>query len=93
MGSLAMRLLRRLPTGPTAVQGARISERVKPPLGPFLPAPTSMQGTTLTFLNHTVDYPCGIHWDDPAQTKLWRYNLHYMPYLYQSGATRKVQRA
>ena len=52
-----------------------------------------MQGTTLTFLNHTVDYPYGIHWHDPAQTKLWRYNLHYMHYLQQPGTTRKAQRA
>ena len=87
------RLLRHVPAGPTAIQDARVSGRVQPPKVPFLPAPTSMQWTSLTFLNHTVDYPYGIHWHDPAQTKLWRYNLHYMPYLHQPGATRKAQRA
>jgi uncharacterized heparinase superfamily protein len=86
------RLLRCLPAGPATVQGTCISECVQPPLGPFLSAPTSVQGTTLTFLNHTVDYPCGIDWYDPAQTKLWRYNLHYMHYLHQPGMTRKAQR-
>ena len=87
------RLLQLLPAGPTAIQDARVSARVQPPKVPFLSAPTSRQGTTLTFLNHTVDCPGGIHWHDPAQTKLWRYNLHSMHYLHQPGTTRKAQRA
>jgi len=86
------RLLRCLPAGLATVPGARISECVQPPLVPFLSAPTSVHGTTLTFLNHTVDYPCGIDWYDPAQPKLWRYNLHYMHYLHQPGITRQAQR-
>ena len=86
------RLLRCLPAGPATVPGVRISECVQPPLVPFLSAPTSVHGTTFTFLNHTVDYPCGADWHDPAQTKLWRYNLHYMHYLHQPGITPQAQR-
>lgn len=33
------------------------------------------------FLNHSVTYAPKIKWNDPAQEKLWLYNLHYFDYL------------
>lgn len=91
-GFVRNRLLRYLPAGLATVQGARIRRCGQPLLAPFLSAPTRVQGTAFTFLNHTVDYPCGIDWHDLAQTKLWRYNLQYMHYLQQPGMTRQDQR-
>lgn len=91
-GLARKRLVHSLPAGSSVVQGARLSEHIQPPRLPFLPTPKSLQGTSLTFLNHTVDYPLGVHWDDPALPKLWRYNLHYMPFLHQPGITATERR-
>ena len=59
-----------LPAGPATVQGACLSECVQPPRVPFLSALTNVQGTTLTFLNHTVDYPQGLG-DQFARIAKW----------------------
>jgi uncharacterized heparinase superfamily protein len=33
------------------------------------------------FLRHRIQYPAGILWDDPLQSQLWRYHLHYFSYV------------
>jgi uncharacterized heparinase superfamily protein len=81
------RVLRGLPPGSAMVEGARLSDRVQPPCLPFLRSLRSLRETTLTFLNHTVSYPHGVRWDAPEPVKLWRYNLHYMPFLHQCDMT------
>lgn len=86
------RVLRGLPMGSAMVEGARVSDRVRPPRLPFLRPLRSLRDTTLTFLNHPVRYPQGVRWDDPEPVKLWRYNLHYMHFLHQCDMTAARQR-
>jgi len=86
------RVLRTLPPGPSAVRKVRLRAVLEPPLQPFLATPRSVDGMVVTLLNHSVDYSAGIHWNDPRQTKLWRYCLHYMACLRQEGMTPAAQR-
>jgi len=86
-GLVRSRVLHGLPPGASMVEGARFSDRVRPPSLSFLRTLRSLQGMTLTFLNRTVRYPDGVRWDDPEPVKLWRYNLHYMHFLHQCDMT------
>jgi len=33
------------------------------------------------FLNHRVEFPAEIGWQDPHHSRLWRFNLHYFDYI------------
>jgi uncharacterized heparinase superfamily protein len=75
----------------------RIDAAPPPPLrqaeGPWAAPPqrpASMLGPAhFRFLNHERDLAdCG--WDDPAEAKLWRYNLHYFDDLGADGAAART---
>ncbi len=42
---------------------------------------TNLKTRTFVFLNHSVQFPRQIEWNDPRQEKLWLYHLHYFDYL------------
>jgi uncharacterized heparinase superfamily protein len=45
--------------------------------------PSGLDGSTISFLNHTRPLDAtAIDWQAAAETKLWRYNLHYFDYLH-----------
>lgn len=45
--------------------------------------PISFADNAFLFLNHRVDRPNHIDWNDSKQSKLWLYNLHYFDVLHQ----------
>ena len=86
------RVLRCLPAGPAIQEGAEVQEGLPGPVTCFLRKETKMQGTQVSFLNHSIDYPTGILWDDPRPSKLWRYHLHYMEFLWQETVSSDQRR-
>lgn len=70
--------------------------RPAPPLRPLsgtwvVPAerPASLSGEAVfCFLNETHDLDTLQGWDDPAMSKLWRYNLHYFDMLHSTDAAK-----
>lgn len=42
---------------------------------------SNLEILSFTFLNHNVVFKDKINWNNPAQEKLWLYNLHYFDYL------------
>jgi uncharacterized heparinase superfamily protein len=58
--------------------------------GRWVPAatriPSMLDGKTFRFLNHVGHVRTAADWNDPAQEKLWLYNLHYFDDLNAAGA-------
>jgi uncharacterized heparinase superfamily protein len=63
---------------------------VQPVASPPLRAPAMLQATTFRFLEETHDLASLRGWDDPAVSKLWRYNLHYFDDLVAQGASART---
>jgi uncharacterized heparinase superfamily protein len=63
----------------------KIALRALEPKAPWLGRPRQ-GGGGFTFLNLRKDFPGGcIDWRSMEMPKLWRYNLHYFDYLFDSG--------
>ena len=48
--------------------------------------PSMKSGSSFRFLNVDAELRAASDWDDPAQFKLWRYNLHYFDDLNAQGS-------
>lgn len=62
--------------------------------GRWMPAaarpPSMLDGETFRFLNHVGHARTAAGWNDPAQEKLWLYNLHYFDDLNAAGAADRL---
>ena len=75
---------------PSPTQAPQIHElRLRPGVGltPCLPhSRPPGRDYTFCFLNEEKDFPDGgIDWASKEMSKLWRYNLHYFDYLFDTG--------
>lgn len=68
----------------------RAAPALRPAAGRWVPAatrvPSMLDGETFRFLNHVGHVRTPADWNDPAQEKLWLYNLHYFDDLNAEGA-------
>jgi uncharacterized heparinase superfamily protein len=67
---------------------------LRPAAGRWVPAatrqPSLLDGETFRFLNHVGHVRTAADWNDPAQEKLWLYNLHYFDDLNATGAADRL---